>query len=551
VINRPGRLWYSSAVLCLLVLAAAPLGAQGTAIVPLGDHVYGELDRLSELGLLDSVIVGQRPYSRRELARIARVAQNRLASRDSSQRDVVARGLVERLSQRFERSTGDSADASPLFGLVDGASVAITSTDAVRRGFPLGDASQLEATIDPLAFRRLGLPAVQGQTLAVEVAQRVEPTEWLALQARERLEVRAPRDASLPHQSAELLLASARARWRNLAVTAGRAQFAWAQGEGDGLFLASDAPALDQISIAGDRPFILPGFLSRLGPTQATLMYAELGASVVRSQSKLLAYKVSVNPTASLELGGTFFNHFGGEGGAPSSFGNRLIDFLPFIDIFRKHNYYDSTKTRDVDSDKVLGVDGRWRVPHLGGVLLTGELLIDDFDVHRIPYLLTGYGSSMLGIVVPAIGSPDWSVKLSAKHMGIITYTHFVLTNGITTRGRLLGDELGPDAKAFGAEVRWQPDPSLRVAMEGRAALYSQALYGSTYTDVDSVHFVVYKISSGPNELRDRVRGTVELQRSRDVTFVLRAGAERTRNPFFAGTGGVHYALDVSARLDR
>jgi hypothetical protein len=534
-----------------MVLAVAPLGAQGAAIVPLGDQVYGELDRLAELGVLDSVVVGQRPYSRRELAHIARAAHDRVERGNGLPSDAIAQELVGRLYQRFGAADGERLSAAGVSGLVDGASLTLTSTDAVRRGFPFGEAGQLEATIDPLAVRRLGRPAVPGHTVALEVAQRVEPAGWLALQARERVEIRAPRDAGVTHHDEELLLAFARARWRNVAVTAGRAQLAWAQGEGDGLFLASDAPALDQVSLAGDRPFSLPGVLSRLGPTQATLVYAELGPSVVRSHSKLLAYKVSVQPTASLELGGTFFNHFGGEGGAPSGFGNRLIDFLPFVDIFRRHNYYDSTRTRDVDSDKVLGVDGRWRVPHLGGVLLTGELLIDDFDVRRIPYLLTGYGSSMLGIVVPTLGSPDWSLKLSAKHMGIITYTHFALTDGITTRGRLLGDELGPDAKAFGAEVRWQPSPCLRASVEGRSALYSQALYGSKYTDADSVHYVVYKISSGPNELRDRVRAMVELQRSPDLTFVVRAGAERTRNPFVAGTGGVHYALDVSARLDR
>ena len=55
-------------------------------------------------------------------------------------------------------------------------------------------------------------------------------------------------------------------------------------------------------------------------------------------------------------------NHYGGEGGRPSSFGNRLIDFLPFIDIFRRHNYTDSTRTLDVDSDKVLGLDGRLQI---------------------------------------------------------------------------------------------------------------------------------------------------------------------------------------------
>jgi hypothetical protein len=257
---------------------------------------------------------------------------------------------------------------------------------------------------------------------------------------------------------------------------------------------------------------------------------------------------VSVKPAASLELGGTFMNHYGGEGGAPSSFGNRLIDFLPFIDIFRKHNYYDPSRPLDVDSDKLLGVDGRWRLPHLGGALLAGELLIDDFDVHRIPYLLTGYGSSTIALTVPTLGTPAWSMRLSAKHMGILTYTHDRLTNGITTRGRLLGDELGPDAKAFGAELRWEPSHSIRATVDGRSALYSEATYGARYTDADSVHYVVNKLTKGPNELRDRLRGSLELRQGDGFVYLLRVGAERTRNAFFPGTQGVHYAVEAALR---
>jgi hypothetical protein len=543
--------------LLIALVSSTPLGAQGTAVVPPTDLVYRDLGRLAELELLDSVIVGQRPYSRRELARIARLVRAELERRFGSSNTAAldeptgraASAIARRLDARFGEPSATSPISRASSDPLDGVSLAFTSTDARRRGFPAGDALKTEATIDPLAERRLGSPPAAGHSMALEVAQRVEPAGWLAFQARERLEARAPRDPGISRVGSALLLASVRARYRNAALTVGRAPLAWSQGEGDGLFLASDAPALDQISLAGDQPFTLPGVLARLGPTQATLVYADLGPSVARSHSRLLAYKVSVKPAASLELGGAFLNHFGGSGGAPSSFGNRLIDFLPFVDIFRKHNYYDSTRTRDVDSDKVLGVDGRWRVPRFGGLLLTGELLIDDFDVRRIPYLFTGYGSSTLGITLPRLGSPAWSMRLSAKHMGILTYTHDKLTNGITTRGRLLGDELGPDAKAFGAELRWQPDASVRVVLEGRSAIHSLATYRARYVDIDSLIYEVYKVSSGPDELRDRLRGTLELHRPDGLALVMRTGMERVRNSFLPGEPRRRYAVDVALRL--
>jgi hypothetical protein len=544
-----------AAALLLIVLAARGASAQGTTLVPPTDLAYADIDRLSELGVLDSVIIGQRPYSRREIGRIVRMARNRLdrADRASSGETISddaamqASGILQRLGTRFDESEERVYDG-PTLALFDGVALDFVSTDAIRRGFPASYSRVTEATIDPLALRRLGVPAVRGQTTALELSQRLEATSWLSFHARERLEYRAPRDATVPKTEGELTLAAMRARFGNVAIDIGREEFAWSQSEGDGLFLASDAPALDQISIAGDHPFFLPGFLRRLGLTQATLIFADLGNSIERSHSKLLTYKMSVAPTASLELGATFMNHFGGAGARPSTLGNRLIDFLPFVDIFRTHNYADTTASGDVDSDKLMGVDGRLRIDRLGGLLLTGEVLIDDFDVRRIPYLLTGYGSSTLGILIPEIGSADWSLKLSAKHMGILTYTHSSVANGITTRGLLLGDELGPDAKSFGAELRWMPAPSFRLNVAATSAQYSNAEYQAFYTDAANTRYVVQKISSTSNELRDRLIGTLELQSEGGLALVLRGGGERIRNAF-GGNPRKSYVADAALRM--
>jgi hypothetical protein len=544
-----------AAALLLIVLWARGAGAQGTAPLPPTDLAYADIERLSELGVLDSVVIGQRPYSRREIGRIVRMARNRLDRADfatgrgtiDDDAAVQASSILQRLGTRFEESD-ERVYEGPTLALFDGMALGFTSTDAFRRGFPASYSRLTEATIDPLARRRLGVPAERGQTTALELSQRFEGTSWLAIHARERLEYRAPRDSTLPKTEGELTLAAMRARFGNVALSIGREEFAWTQGEGDGLFLASDAPALDLISLAGDHPFLLPGFLRAVGPTQATIIFADLGSSVVRSHSKLLAYKVSVAPTSAVELGASFMNHFGGDGARPSNLGNRLIDFLPFVDIFRTHDYLDTTKAGDVESDKLLGLDGRLRIDRLGGLVLTGEVLIDDFDVHRLANLFTGFGSSTLGIVIPQLGTPDWSLKLTAKHMGILTYTHNVLTNGITSRGRLLGDELGPDSKAFGAELRWMPAPSFRLKVAATSAQYSNTEYEAFYADADQTRFLVRKLSSAPNELRDRLIATLELQSEAGLALVLRGGGERIRNDF-GGNPRKSYVADAALRI--
>jgi hypothetical protein len=535
------------AATALLLAGVAPaVDAQGTGTLPLDDLAYADVERLADLGMLDSVILGQRPYSRRELARIVRASRAALArsAREGTTdaRVALARPPLGRLETRFAEDRLQEV-SSRAENLVDRAGLSARSTDARRRGFSGSLTRELEATIDPLAVRRVGRPAPRGESAALELAHGFEPASWLSLQLRERLETTGPVELE-----AELLTGGVRARVGNVAVRLGREQVAWALATGDGLMLASDAPALDLVSISGDAPFVLPGPLRRLGLTQGTLLIAELGPSVARSRSKLLAYKISVLPHRHVELGATFLNHFGGEGGRSSTLGNRLIDFLPFVDIFRGHNYADTTRTLDVDSDKQLGVDGRVRLARLGGLVVSGELVIDDFDVHRIRTLFTWDGAQAVRLTMPTVANSPVSLSLTAKHTGVRTYTHGALSNGLTTRGRLLGDELGPDAKAFGVEAGWEPTGDVRASLGMRTAIYSRATY---VTEEQGNHFLIRRVGDASNELRDRIIAALVAVRSERTAVTVRLAAERIRNADFGGGTRRDYAAEVALRYAR
>jgi hypothetical protein len=541
------RCWLLLAAL-LSALPAVRAAAQGTTPVPPSDPIYRDVDRLAELGLLDSVMLGQRPYSRRELVRIAALARTRAAHVDASVISSESNAIIHRLFQRFGQ---DSAGWSsrPVVALLDGASLQVVSTDAVRRGFAGTFPARLEATIDPLGLpRRPGPPAPRGQSAALELAQRVEPTPWLAVHARERFSLATSPDAGVSSSRADLLLAGARIRAGNIAFSVGREQLAWSASDAEGLFLAADAPVLDQLSLAADHPFVLPGFLRVLGPTQATVFLADLGPSLARSHSRLLGYKVSILPAHAVELGASFLNHFGGEGSPSASLGSRIVDFLPFIDIFRTHNYTDTTRALDVESDKLLGVHARVRLAQLSGLTLSTELLIDDFDVHRIPTLFGWDGSQTFSAILPRVAGSAFSFGVNAAHTGVRTYTHGPLSNGITTRGLLLGDELGPDAKAFGGGIAWHGSNAARASLEERTELYSRSDY--VIRDVASA-FDLHRVGSVTNELRDRVVASVEWPHGDGLTLLARAGAERIRNADF-GPGTRHsYRIDLAVRLDR
>lgn len=544
-------------VLCSLMIPLAGARAQNTGLVASDDPAYKDIEWLSEHGILDQLILGQRPYSRREIARILRVARKRMdgASRGLTSRlSNDARDVIEPVLQRLENRFGDvmdSGDGGISFVPLDMGVLSYMSTDTRRRRLAPLLSSGIEMTIDPLADRRLGLPVAAGRTAALELAHRIEFDDWLAIQARERVNSYKMNDTTPAARSGEILLASARARWRNVALTVGRQQLTWSQAKGNGLFLASDAPALDAVSLASDAPFRLPGFLHFVGRTQGTLFLADLGASAYRSHSRLLGYKVSVQPNPAVELGGAFFDHFGGAG-SPWYFNtNALIDFLPMLDIFRKHNYTDSSRQMDVESSKQIGADARVRLDPLGGLLVSGEMLLSDFDVHRLQSIFTWSGASSISITIPSIVTPSVSAQLVAKHMGPLTYTHTQLVNGFTTRGRLLGDELGPDAKSFGGKLSVMLDNS-RLDIEGRSAIYSNATYESHYADSARVIFVTRKLSHTVDELRDIAIGSFTVQGTEGLSLTLRAGAERIRNAdWIAGARRNDYVAQVEFRIVR
>lgn len=520
----------------LATVVSLPSRAQGTAPVSPLDAAYRDVERLDQLGVLDSVIVGQRPFSRRELGRLVRIARRRAVGLRPDMR-VAAEDVLARLEARI-------APAAPLAALIDEASVSVVQTNARRRGLAGNVGSRAETTIEPLVLRRFGATPAHGGTLALEVAHAVEPTLWLAVNVRERIEFRALADPGISRVGAEVLLGGVRARRGNLAIMAGREQLAWALGEHEGLFLASDAPALDQISLSGDQPFLFPSFLARLGPSQATIVLADLGPSVVRSHSRLLAYKLSIRPGSAVELGAIFMNHFGGEGARPSSISDRLIDFLPLIDIFRRHNYFDSTRTLDVDSDKTLGVDARLRLRHAGGMIVAGEWLVDDFDASALYRLVTTYGSQSITATLPALGTPALSLTLQAKHKGIYTSTHGTLRNGMTTRGRLLGDELGSDAKSFGGVLRWIPSRVAEVTLEARHTSYGNAIYQTGYSDPARTQFEIQKVSHLPDEMRDYAVASYLLHLGTRSSVTARAAGELIRNPVVPEVGRRRYIVE-------
>ena len=404
----------------------------------------------------------------------------------------------------------------------------------------------IEADIDPLLDDRGGRRLVTGGNAAFESEHWLALGSHLALEARPRLWLRSG-PAHPAAASVDLLTANARLTAGNVALTVGRDYTDWSNAPGGGLFFSRNAPGLDMVRVASEEPFHLPSLLRLLGPTRATLQVADLGASESHSHSLLVAYTATVQPTPTLEVGATFANHFGGAGAANPDAARRFIDLIPFLDIFRHHA--DST---DFDSDKLLGMNARLRLPRMANATLFSELALEDFDVHRLRSVFTEDAAYVAGVMLPQVALPGLSAQLAYHVTGIRFYEHHLLLNGYTASRAILGDDLGRDASGWYGTLAWEHGSGTSLRANAAYESRGSTQYVGQYTQAGQQALVFSVVTPGAPELRRRVVAEL-LHRPRDgrVTLRLAGGVERTTGAPVGAAQGTHGLGEASLSLYR
>lgn len=537
-----------SLVFQLLVIGAHAAFAQGTVTLSPDDPAYRDIDRLIDRNLVTHVIVGQRPYSRIMMARIAREAALRL---DSSSSDAVARSLdsaaIARLRLVGDPGPGvDSGDArqARAWPRTRAIRAEVLSTDLESLTVPSNGLGFIEADVNTLTHNRFGERFATGTNLSVDSEHWLELPARVGIQVRPRAWLHGGRGAAPSGVSGELLAASARAVRGNLAVTAGREYTLWSTGDAFGLFFSPNAPALDLVRIASDVPFVLPSVFRLLGDAAATLQVANLGRSMNNSHSVLVSYKVSIKPARDVEFGAAFMNHFGGAGAQGTGALNRFVDLVPLLDVFRQHA--DST---DVVSDKLLGTDARIRLSRLANVTVFGEVALEDFDIHRLHSIFHEDAAYTLGVLMPTLPLPSLSARIAYHTTGVRFYEHHLITNGIAARRFTLGDDLGHDAWGGSALLRWEGASGAALTATADIEERRNDRFGGGYTNAGQQKGLVFvRVEERPAERRGRVVIAARFTPMEGMTLQLAGGAERVSNfGFVASAARIHGVASAGA----
>ena len=514
--------WQCVPVLKLLLVTAGLIGlsrsvsAQATPLVSPDARVYRDIDQLAAAGLIDTLIVGTRPLSEREILRLLGEARRNL-SRNPRARAWAERSIATDVA-RYTRN------GNRLYDAIGAEEIGLGSPFRQIERDPNG---RIDATINPLAAYGGGRPLVDGSTSNLETAHSAALGSHLAVSLNPRFTLQFPREGNST-SNIRLQTGAVHALFGNVSIEAGRDYEVFGQSPQGGLLLSENAPPIDMVRIGNDEPFVLPWFLRVAGPIRTSFFVSDLGAKhQIHPHARLAGYHITFLPHPQFEIGVEVADAMGGRGGQAASFSDRVADAIPLIDaLFRTHSDFEF-------SNKMAGGDLRWRVPSWRGFEFYFEGDIDDFDYRRLRSVFLEDGGYIVGTSLSCMMECGrFGVRAEYHQTGIRYYTHNDYP--LAKDGILVGDPLGP--RGLGAYVTFDGATaggsylSFTSAFEVR----SGNQYGSLVTGPGSTGFHFTQTANRPGEKRARELATwVSDSPNGRFSVQLSAGLERVTNSRF------------------
>ncbi|MBI4223708.1 MAG: hypothetical protein HY609_02140 [Deltaproteobacteria bacterium] len=501
-----------------------PLWSYRNAALEEEARAYRKIQQLISFGLVDKVIVGNKPWPRREMARIIREAESHLDRLRDVEQEIRAKMTLKYLKEAYAPELeGESTVAAHPFKEF---SLEYLLMDSPSREIPIhnGSGDQIAAFVNPLTAYQRGRSYQDNHNFGLLTRHIAELTQHLSLAGRSHflLQKQSSGPDAMRWGFDELYL---RGEFKNIGLQIGRDMLAWGPAPEGGVFYSSNATPLDMFKISNASPFYYPWIFKYLGPAQASFHLAVLGSNRDIPHPYVAGWKLSFLPHKNFEFGFTHAVMAGGEGSADASFGNRVTDVF---------GVFASLGARDPNiSNRVGGFDFTWRFPGLRGLNLYYEILMEDTKEPAHWDLMFWHEAiNQVGLFLPQLSADGTqTLRFEFQRAGFRPYRHHQYTSGWTQNGRLMGSELGPDAYGFMLEFGHEPTPYFhqRHSFHFESRDSDVYFYGNQAT-------VLRKTEDNPAERRYRLLHTLEWYSKAGQRWFLQAGYERVQQfNFVAG----------------
>jgi membrane-associated phospholipid phosphatase len=441
----------------------------GSPSVPLDSWVYPAMERLAALGYVQTAIMGQKPWTRMECARLTDEAGENLEQENTAKQE--ASELQARLGREFSYEIGLLGGGRNLTANLDSvyARVVSISGPALTDGYHFGQTvsydfgrpfergtngqagGSFSAAAGPLAIyvRAEYQHAPSAPALSDTVRNFIASVDDIPLS-----EVRSGPLA--PINRLRLLDTYATVDLNNWQIAVGRQSLSWGP-DSDGSMLWSDnSEPIDMVRLVNPEPFRMPVISRIVGPVRIDQFFGRLeGGSFVR-RPFIYGQKVNFKPLPFLEFGLGRTAEIGGTGGGavPITTSNIFYNLIgavnpssgivPGKDSSEMDWTFYVPKVRNYvvfygDSyaaDDIFPIENPARNPWHPGIYITRIPGIPKLDFHvegvstESPCALIGAGGHGCG-----------------GNRGLYSYYNVKYRDGYTNDGQLIGNTVGRDGR--------------------------------------------------------------------------------------------------------
>jgi hypothetical protein len=438
----------------------------GSPFVPLDSWVYSTFERLAALRYVSSAILGLKPWTRLECARLTEEAAESLQAADKPKPD--AAGLVARLQQEFGYEVGLLSGGHNLTANIDSLYVRTVSIS----GPALTDSYHFGQTV-AYDFGRPYERGTNGQaggsfdasagplTIYVRAEYQHAPAAPAFSDAAQNVIAHADGVPLAEVQSGavattnqpQLLDSYVAADFHNFQLAVGRQSLSWAPGP-DSMMWSDNAEPVNMIRLVNPEPFLLPGFLRHLGPVRVDQFFGRLDGHPYVPNPFVFGQKINVKLFPFLELGFGRRGMIGGTGGDPLTTSNLLHS------IFGLATGGTTTSPGSVPGDNESEMDWTFYVPKLRNyIVLYGDAYAED-DIlpienparnpwHPGLYVTHIPGIARLDFHIEGVSTeqPGLIALAGGGNRGIFNYWNQNYQDGNTNNGHLIGNVVGRDGR--------------------------------------------------------------------------------------------------------
>jgi hypothetical protein len=425
--------------------------------VTIEDDVYEYIDLLYAHKLVHKVIIGQRPWSRYQIAKLIHQADLNLEESDLSE---VNKSYLKDFQNKYRqvyhleiaKIKGEIKKSKIDFRAIDEIELIFFGLDSPSREYTPNSGSSIEAEFNPFTNNQAGRHLDDGFQHAWEFSSWLQLGSHASIFFKPRFQLQTHRkgeaeDNKVFIQDLYLSLGAL-----NHQLDIGRKPMHWGQSRFGGKIFSNHARSLDTVQLANINPWKIP----ILGQTKYHFFVADLGAERFISNAKMAGYKIGIKPARFLEFGLARSIIFGGDGNQ---------DDGSFLEMTKE---FIGARAGDVNSQNlsnaITGVEAKVSLPILNGMEVYHEMYFDDFSKSRIWDSVKWDTALTFGIYLPRLDKRgSFSLRTEYHINSHVMYRHSQWRSGWTSNDKILGDPLGSEAVAYylSLEKKFSPEFSL------------------------------------------------------------------------------------------